>query len=193
MLAYFARLIVFAIVTLTTLSSSADWLCDFGNTVARDTKRRNCWPAPFECFDRQTARTPFAIMVSNGWRKQNMLGDFHFEPTTGQLTEAGKLKIRWIVFEASAQHRDIFVHIGETPEETEIRLACVRAQAAFLVPENEIPPITQTKISAPEYPAQRLQIIKDHFQPHWDQPELPTKDQSSTNSGGSSSGGGSGP
>ena len=97
MLAYLARLIVFAVVTLTTIPLSADWLCDFCNSVARDTKRRNCWPAPFNCPDRQTVRAPFAIMVNNGWRRQNMLGDFHFEATTGQLTEAGKLKIRWIV------------------------------------------------------------------------------------------------
>ena len=175
MLAYFARLIVFAIVTLTTIPSS------------RDTKRRNCWPAPFDCPDRQTVRAPFVIMVHNGWRKQNMLSDFHFESTTGQLTEAGKLKIRWIILEAPVQHREIYVHIGQTPEETQTRLAAVTAQAATLVPQNEIPPIMQTSISDTGAPADRVDLIERKYQSSMPSPRLPS---ASGQSGGSGTSGG---
>jgi hypothetical protein len=185
MLAYLARLVVFAVVTLTTLPLSADWLCDFCNSVARDTKRRNCWPAPFVCPDRQTVRAPFAIMVNNGWRRQNMLGDYYFEPTTGKLTEAGKLKIRWILFEAPEQHRLIYVHIGKTSEETETRLAAVNEQAASLVPQNEVPPIMQTSIADAGSPADRVDMIERKYQSSMPNPRLPSAASQSSGSGGS--------
>jgi len=190
MLAYLARLIVFALVTLTTIPSSAEWLCDFFNSVARDTKRRNCWPAPFECPDRQMVRAPFVIMVNNGWRRQNMLGDFYFEPTTGQLTEAGKLKIRWIIYEAPEQHREIYVHIGKNPEETEARLAAVNAQAASLAPQGEIPPIMQTSISDAGTPADRVDMIDRKYQASMPAPRLPAE---TGQGGGTGTSGGAGP
>jgi hypothetical protein len=191
MLAFSARLIVFAVVALTTIPSSADyWLSDFFNSVARDTKRRNCWPAPFDCPDRQAVRAPFAIMVHNGWRKQNMLGDFHFEPTTGQLTEAGKLKIRWIILEAPEQHREIYVHIAQTPEETEARLAAAHAQAASIAPPNEIPPIMQTAISDAGTPADRINLIERKYQSSIPSPRLPAATSGQSGGAGTSGGGG---
>jgi hypothetical protein len=191
MLAYFTRFLILAVVTLTTLPLSAEWLCDFCNSVARDTKRRNCWPAPWVCPDRQAAREPFAIMVNNGWRRQNMLGDYFFEPTTGQLTEAGKLKIRWIVFEAPEQHREIFVHIGQTSEETQARLATVSAEANSFAPQAQVPPIMQTSISDGGYPADRVDMIERKYQSSTPVPRLPAP--SSQGSGGGMGGGSSGP
>ena len=185
MLAYLVRLFIFVVVTFTTLSTSAEWMCDFFTGVARDTKRRNCWPAPFACPDRQTVRAPFTIMVSNGWRKQNMLGDFHFEPATGQLTEAGKLKICWIMYEAPEQHRAIYVHIGKTTEETEARLAAVNAQAASLAPQSEMPPILSTTISDVGAPAERVDIIKRMDQSSRPVPRIPFL---TSQDGGSTSG-----
>ena len=51
--------------------------------VSEDTVRRNCWPAPFLYPTRQAAREPFATMVANGWERQNMLTDGHFDSRTG--------------------------------------------------------------------------------------------------------------
>ncbi len=194
MLAFFTRFFVFAVVTLSALPLSADWLCCFLNSVARDTKRRNCWPAPFVCMDRQAVRAPFAIEVENGWRRQNMLGDFYFEPNNGQLTEAGKLKIRWIVFEAPGQHREIYVHIGQNSEETQARLTAVTAEAASLAPQGQVPPVMQTTISDSGYPADRLDLIERKYQSSMPNPRLPAMPNQSNNSGsGSSSSGSSGP
>ena len=190
MFSRFTRSLAFAIVTLTAIPLSADCLCDFVNSVARDTKRRNCWPAPFVCMDRQAVRAPFAIEVENGWRKQNMLGDFYFEPTTGQINEAGKLKIRWIVIEAPEQHREIFVHIAQSNEETQARLAAVAAvatEAASLAPQGQVPPITQTSISDSGTPADRLDLIQRKYMNSVRDPRLPAQ---ANQGGGSSSGGG---
>ena len=73
-------------------------------------------------------------MVANGWRRQNMLGEFHFEPATGQLTEAGRLKVRWILTACPEQHRLIYVHTAERDEETSARIAAVQQLAAQIRP-----------------------------------------------------------
>ncbi len=191
MLAFFGRLVVFTAILFAPIVLWADCGCDFLTSVARDTKRRNCWPNPFACPDRQTVRMPFAIMVSNGWRRQNMLGDFHFEQKTGQLNEAGKLKIRWILYEAPEQHRAIFIHIAQTNEETEARLASVQSVTASLVPRNEMPPIMITSIPDEGSPADRVELIDRKYQSSIPAPRLPPNPntQSSSSSSGSSSGG----
>jgi hypothetical protein len=186
MLAYLVRLLVFAVVAFTTLSSSADWLSCFCNSIARDTKRRNCWPAPFVCPDRQTVRAPFCIEVTNGWRRQNMLSDFHFESKTGQLTEAGKLKIRWVFFECPEQHRGIFVHIGQTTEETDARMAAVNAYANTLASQGPVPPIMSTAIPDDGYSAAQVDMITRKYQSSVPPPRLPS--QSGQSSGNGSSG-----
>lgn len=183
MLSYTARLIVFAVVTLSTVAAPADWFCDLFNSAVKDTKRRNCWPAPFQCPDRQTVRTPFAVMVNNGWRKQNMLSDFHFEPTTGKLTEAGQMKIRWIMFEAPEQHRAVFIHMAKYPEETESRLAAVHEYVASVAPQKELPPISVTTISDEGAPADRIDMIGRKYQASTPNPRLPSNQSQGSSSG----------
>jgi hypothetical protein len=185
MLAYSVRPIIFAVIVFTAIPLPADWLCDFGNSVVRDTKRRNCWPEPFNCPDRQAVRAPFAIMVNNGWRRQNMLGEFHFEPTTGQLTEAGKLKIRWIVYEAPEQHRSIYVHIAKTTEETAARMEAVNLLVSTLVPQGEMPQIMQTAIADDGAPADRVDMIGRKYQSSTPVPRLPSPNGQSGSSGSS--------
>ena len=77
--------------------ASAEILCEAWNSIVRDVKRRQCWPEPFVAPDRATVRSPFVTQVANGWRRQNMLGEFHFQPGSQDLTEAGRLKVRWIL------------------------------------------------------------------------------------------------
>ena len=112
------RVAILAIAGLACVAPAhAGWIAcilegtkEFCSSVARDTKRRNCWPKPWVCPDRQAVQAPFAVMVANGWRLQNMLGDHHFAAVTGELTEAAHLKIRWILTEAPQQQRTIYVH-----------------------------------------------------------------------------------
>jgi hypothetical protein len=79
------------------------------------------------------------------------------------LTEAGKLKIRWIIIEAPEQHREVYVHIGQTNDETQARLATVTAQAASLAPQGEMPSIMQTSISDESYPADRTNRLNNLY------------------------------
>ena len=171
-----ARLLSVVGLTLIALGSaaqvSAEILCDAVNSVVRDTKRRNCWPEPFSGPDRATVRAPFCIMVANGWRRQNMLGEFHFEPTTGQLTEAGRLKVRWILTACPEQHRLIYVHTAEKDEETSARIAAVQHLAAQIAP-NDLPPVMPTSISDDGWPADQVDLIGRKYQSSIPAPRLP--------------------
>ena len=102
-------------------------------------------------------------MVANGWRRQNMLGEFHFEPATGQLTEAGRLKVRWILTACPEQHRLIYVHTAERDEETSARIAAVQQLAAQIAP-NDVPPVMPTSISDDGWPADQVDLIGRKFQ-----------------------------
>jgi hypothetical protein len=127
-------------------------------------------------------------MVSNGWRRQNMLGEFHFEPATGQLTEAGRLKVRWIVTEAPQQHRIVYVHTADSNEQTAARIAAVQLLVVRYAPPGEMPPVLPTSISDQGWPADQVDLIGRKFQASTPPPRLSAK----TDSGGSGSGSDSG-
>ena len=188
-----ARLLAVVGFVLMGLASatqvSADIFCDAVDSVVRDTKRRQCWPEPFIGADRATVRSPFMIQVANGWRRQNMLGEFHFEPGTGQLTEAGRLKVRWILTTGPQQHRFLYVHMAEKNDETAARIAAVLQLANQITP-NDVPPVMPTAIADEGAPADKVEVIGRKYQTSIPSPRLPT---SAGGAGGSdSSGGGAG-
>ena len=95
------------------LSARADCVTEFFKSIPKDTVRRNCWPVPFVYPARQAAREPFATMVANGWERQNMLTDEHFDPLTGKLTPAGEAKVQTVLNDVPQHHRYVFVHRAE--------------------------------------------------------------------------------
>ncbi|MBN2475078.1 MAG: hypothetical protein JXB62_10750 [Pirellulales bacterium] len=174
MMAQFVRAATLILVSLVfAIPAQADWIKDFVHSVVRDTKRRNCWPKPFVCPDYEAVQQPFAIMTENGWRRQNMLGDHHFAPETGKLTEAAGMKIRWILTEAPARYRSIYVHRAETAEATAARIQQVQEYAASIAPDGQVPPVLETGIPAMGWPAERVEAISRKFQQAVPEPVLP--------------------
>jgi hypothetical protein len=135
-----SRVAVFALAVLCfaapagagVVSSALEGVEAVARSVARDIKRRNCWPEPFDAPDRYAVRSPFGVMVDNGWRRQNLLGDYHFVDQGGELTEAARIKIRWIVTEAPVQHRTIYVQAASNPQLTAARIDSVQQLTAQL-------------------------------------------------------------
>jgi len=173
---------VASVATLTLLGlvcavpAEANWLGDFSDCVVQDvvknTKRRNCWPKPFTCPDRFSVRAPFAMMVSNGWERQNTLGDHQFDPQTGELNEAGRLKVHWILTQAPAHHRTIFLYGNPAdPETAAKRMDSIHRVAAVLAPSGGVTPVLQTDKPAPGLPARHVDII---FRA-WDRSEYPPR------------------
>jgi hypothetical protein len=99
---------------------------EFLSCMARDTKRRHCWPEPFVYPDREVVRQTLSIQVSAGWERQNLMSEFHFSPDGKQLTEAGRMRLQWIMSEVPDPHRQVFVHRADTPQETAVRMQTVR-------------------------------------------------------------------
>lgn len=169
------RVVSFSLVCLACAApANADWLAEFFHCMARDTKRRNCWPKPFVCPDRVSVRQPFAVMVNNGWRYQNMLGDHYFVDDSGALTEAGRIKVHWILTEAQPHHRDIYVYRGAAAVETAARIQSVRQFAMQVLPEGRVPVILESEVPPLGWPASRVDAIGRSFASSAPEPRLPS-------------------
>jgi hypothetical protein len=148
-------------------------LGNFCRNVARDTKRNNCWPQPFIKADREAVRMPFVLMVANGWKRQNTLGDQHFEAETGKLTSDGKLKIRRILLQGLPQHRALWVYRSARLTETAARVNAVNAFARQTVRDGSTPRIYETDIPPAGWPAQRIYTIGEKWYASMPDPILP--------------------
>jgi len=157
------RSLIFVLLTLIVASTAAAAMAEgICGCLANEVRQRQCWPEPYLSADRAVATAPFAIQVANGWRKQNMLGEYHFQQGTGQLTEAGRLKVRWILQTGPKQHRLLYVHSAGTPEETDARIAAVEQLASRLAP-GDVPPILSTTIADDGWPADQVDAIGRQF------------------------------
>ncbi len=143
--------------------------------IARDTKRRNCWPQPFVAPDRQAVRDPFVTMVGHGWRQQNLIADHHFGEGGMGLNEAGRQKVRWILFGVSPQHRAIYVQMDDDPQVTAARLAEVQQLAAQLTPYGEMPVVLQTHIQPQGWPAEWVDAVGRKYHEATPAPILPER------------------
>jgi hypothetical protein len=151
--------------------ADAQLMHDFCRSVKRDFKRNNCWPEPFLAADRVAVRAPFNIMVHNGWQRQNMIGDYHFDESGQQLNTAGELKINWILTETPRHHRTIYVHRAKSKEETDIRITTVRVYATSILPKGKLLAIEETNIGMSGWSAERVSAIIRQFQ-ELEQPDL---------------------
>ena len=171
-----ARLIVgvsFVLVGFAcAMPARADLIADFFHSIPRDIKRRNCWPKPFVSADRAAVRAPLATMVNNGWRYQNMLGEPYFSEESGALTEAGRIKVHWIMTQAPRHRRTIYVCQAETPEKTSARLESVRQLASQLLPEGQTPSVFQSNVPALGWPAKQASVVGRSWDASMPKPRL---------------------
>lgn len=144
----------------------------FVHSIFTDFKRNNCWPQPFVLADREAARAPLEMMVQSGWQRQNLLGDYHFDSATDQLTEAGQLKVKWITNEAPRPHRMIFVSRAETPKSTAARIDAVQNVATQIAGPGNVPAIIESGRSAQGWPAGRVDAIGRKFEASMPDPKL---------------------
>lgn len=181
MAARFARIaITCGIMAVSACPASAnpfEWIWQtpkkLASDIAEHTKRRNCWPEPFVQPDRQAARAPFATMIAHGWRQQNLIASHHFGEEGVGLTEAGRHKIHWILFEVASQHRTIYVQMADDPQVTAARVAEVQQLAAELTPHGELPPVLHTHIQPRGWPAEWVDTVGRKFNEATPAPVLP--------------------
>ncbi len=182
-----------AVAFASARSLPAGWWDSSFGALGRDIKRHQCWPQPFDAPDRAAVRAPFATMVANGWRKQNLLGNHYFDANSGRLNEAGNLKVRWIVTEGPEQHRIIYVRMADSEEATAARIAAVQEEVARIASRGAPVPVLPTNISDEGWPADEVEAISKAYLKSTPAPRLPvpTLTSGSSSNGGGGSGGGS--
>jgi hypothetical protein len=94
--------------------------------------QNSIWPRQYIAPSRRGICQSFELMVNNGWRRHNILGKYHFDPNTGELSEAGRLKVEWILTQSAPDRRTIYIERTVNQEQTAERLASVQALAADL-------------------------------------------------------------
>lgn len=188
-------LICMALVGLTFASSpllagGGGWN-SFWHRVHTDFYRNNSWPQPFEAVDRAVAREPFCIQADNGWRMQNTIGTYLFDPETQRLNQAGELLVKWIVTQAPIHRRVVFVLKGDYPEATTSRVESVQAAVSKYAIGN-VCPVMLTDTEPTGWSAAYVDSITQQFNSSIPSPRLSDGGQSGSGGGSGNGGGGNG-
>ena len=131
------------------------------------------WPRHYIPPARRTVCATYAAMVNNGWRRQNLLGNYHFNQQTNQLTNAGKLKVNWILSQAPANRRNVFVQRGVEELETTARIASVHDYAGNMSPNVGQVNVNDTHIVAEGHSASSVDSVFVGYEANRLPPVLP--------------------
>lgn len=167
--------------------------CDdgFWHEVEIGYHRNKEWPHPFIGADRNYAVAPFAVMIANGWQRQNLIGENYFEDGDRKLNSAGIERIRNILRQAPVEHRVLFVQRDLNEQVTNARLDLVQEAVASLQPKGPLPEVVISNM-VPE--GRSAEIVAAELNGYIKSPPTPRLAGHSSGSGGSgssSSGGGS--
>lgn len=127
-------------------TAAENWWHNFWGHVELHRNRVNVWPEPFVRQDRETVRHPFRQMVDNGWKSQNTLSDYLFDPGTNELTVAGQAKLHYILTQVPPHRRQVYVLEAATQEETAVRVASVYRSITQIAPDTSPCAVMTTKI-----------------------------------------------
>jgi hypothetical protein len=126
-------------------------------------------------------------MVHNGWRRQNLLGKYHFNENGDKLSEAGRLKVDWIMTQAPQQRRVVYVERSPETDVTARRTEAVEQFASDVSSYSTPVNVQETNVRDEGHPAGAVDAVFTGFSQNQRPPQLP----SSSGGSGSSSGGSS--
>lgn len=118
------------------------------------------WPLPYVCYDRDYVYTALSTQTTNGWVRETTLYDYHFDPTTQRLTQAGELHLEWILNHTPARRRMAFVQSTINADLNQQRLQNVRNTALAMTAEQDLPPIMLRTTQTLSRPAAEIVTIR---------------------------------
>ena len=154
---------------------------DFFASIVRDFKRNHMWPEPFVHADRAAVAIPIGIEVANGWRKQTLLCSYHFKEDSAQLTQAGELKLHWILTQVPPQRRVVFIQRATFADVTAARVDAVQQTAVRMQPAGGMPQIVESDTPMEGWPAEQVNNLFINVEKSRPAPILP-KPQDGTGS-----------
>lgn len=178
-----SMLLLISVCLGTAGSAQAQWFDTFCENFKRDYHRNKMWPEPFLQADRQATMAPFAIQTANGWRRQNLISDYHFEDGSDQLTLAGETKIRYILTQMPPARRTIFVQQGLTAEVTQARMGTVERASSRMAPPGMVAQVVESNLPNEGWPAAEIDAITRKFNSSQPDPRLPAGSMSSGQGG----------
>ena len=187
MLRWGTGLLIVGTMLAAAAPAKAQWLSDFHDRTCNEYKRNKYWPEPFIWADRQAAIAPFGTMVANGWRRQNLISDYHFNDDNPQLNMSGETKLHYILTQMPPSRRTVFVQRGLSPEETATRVSMVYRTALKMMPVGVMPDVVESDLPNDGWPADDIDAVARKFNATRPDPRL--KD---TSGGGGGGGGGGG-
>ncbi len=152
----------------------------------RDWHRNAMWPEPFLQPDRNATMAPFAIQIANGWRRQNLLSDYHFNEGTQQLNLAGETKLRHILTQMPPSRRTVFVQQGLAADVTQARMLAVDRASAHILTNGNVAQIVESNLPNEGWSAEDVDAVTRKFNASRPDPRLPA---GGISSGGSGAGG----
>ncbi|MEX0977740.1 MAG: hypothetical protein WDZ48_02750, partial [Pirellulales bacterium] len=141
---YMGIILVFGAVLASASAAQAQWFENFKADCKRDYHRNAMWPEPFLQADREATMAPFAIQTANGWRRQNLISDYHFNEATNQLTLAGETKLRFVLTQMPPSRRTVFVQQGLSTEVTDARMHSVQRLSSRIVPPGMVANVVES-------------------------------------------------
>lgn len=121
------------------------------------------WPWPYVCWDRQSVMDYSSIQVANGWITEATLYDYHFDPETQVLNQAGLMHLRWILECVPPDRRCAWVQATTESAMSQQRLANVRNQMIALVGQENAPPVMLRVETPYGRPAGEIDTIRRSF------------------------------
>ena len=100
------------------------------------------WPLPYLCQDRAYVNNIMDAQNRNGWKAESTLYEYHFEEETSTLNHSGRAQLGWILENAPADRRAVYVQTADNTETSQLRLSAVREAVGEIVVDNNIPPVT---------------------------------------------------
>jgi len=141
------------------------------------------WPSQYIPAARRSVLGAYEVMVNNGWRRQNLLGAYHFDPDSNELTDAGKLKVKWILTQTPHHRRSVFVERGFDLSHTAARVTSINTWVSRMSPTVGEVDVNDTHIMAEGHSAGTVDHIFVGFQANQRPPVLPAAGSSTSSSG----------
>ena len=135
--------------------------------------QNSIWPRQYIMPARRGICQAFDVMANNGWRRQNLLGPYHFEADGVQLNEAGRLKVEWILTQAPPQYRTLFVQRVANQERTAGRVEAVQQFVSSLNGMGGAGDVQETLVRDDGYPASMVDTVFTQFKANQPIPALP--------------------
>jgi hypothetical protein len=130
------------------------------------------WPRQYINPARRGICQATELMTRNGWRRQNLLGKYHFDESGEKLSEAGRLKVDWILTQAPAQRRTIYIQRSPEAEQTARRIEVVQQLVTNATSAGGPAEVQETNIRDEGHPAAAVDAVFTGFSQNQPTPKL---------------------